>query len=146
MVGPLFMATDNSVCVLLRGDFLKTDHSIMDWLHSKLPSSVVYISFSRVVHLKQEEVNEIAHDLLDSGLSFLSVMNPPHKRTKKKKNDHVLPYGFADKSGNKGKVVQWCLQEQVLGHPSMACFMTHCGWNLSMEALSFGVPFVAFPQ
>ncbi|KAL2349561.1 hypothetical protein Fmac_003561 [Flemingia macrophylla] len=143
-VGPLFKATDSSVRVLLRGDFLKTDHSIMDWLHSKEPSSVVYISFGSVVHLKQEQVDEIGHGLLDSGLSFLWVMNPPHKRTRK--NAHVLPYRFADKSGKKGKVVQWCPQEQVLGHPSVACFVTHCGWNSSMEALSFGVPLVAFPQ
>ncbi|KAL2317735.1 hypothetical protein Fmac_031611 [Flemingia macrophylla] len=94
-VGPLFMATYSSVHVLLRGDFLKTDHSIMDWLHSKEPSSVVYISFSSV----WEEG--------ESGA--------------------VVP----------ARASSW----------SPLCGLLHdCGWNSSMEALSFGVPLVEFPQ
>nr|GMC92450.1 NAD(P)H-quinone oxidoreductase subunit U, chloroplastic [Ipomoea batatas] len=44
------------------------------------------------------------------------------------------------------KIVQWCPQEQVLAHPSLSCFVTHCGWNSSMEALTTGTPVVAFPQ
>lgn len=45
-----------------------------------------------------------------------------------------------------GKVVQWSPQEQVLAHPSVACFVTHCGWNSTMESLTSGMPVVAFPQ
>lgn len=48
--------------------------------------------------------------------------------------------------GERGKVVEWSPQEQVLSHPSLACFLTHCGWNSSVEAMSLGVPMVAFPQ
>ena len=48
--------------------------------------------------------------------------------------------------GNKGKVVQWSPQEQVLAHPSLACFLTHCGWNSTIEAMASGVPLLAFPQ
>nr|WIW42656.1 UDP-glycosyltransferase [Nicotiana tabacum] len=58
----------------------------------------------------------------------------------------VLPNGFLEKVGDKGKIVQWCPQEQVLVHPSVACFVTHCGWNSTMEALSSGMPILAFPQ
>ncbi|KAK4384516.1 Cinnamate beta-D-glucosyltransferase [Sesamum angolense] len=54
--------------------------------------------------------------------------------------------GFLEKAGDKGKIVKWCPQEQVLAHPSTACFVTHCGWNSTMEALASGVPVVAFPQ
>ncbi|KAF8394638.1 hypothetical protein HHK36_020852 [Tetracentron sinense] len=46
----------------------------------------------------------------------------------------------------KGVVVQWCPQEKVLAHPSIACFVTHCGWNSSLESLSSGVPIVTLPQ
>lgn len=57
----------------------------------------------------------------------------------------MLPEGFLEKAGDKGKIVKCCLQELVLSHPSIAFFLTH-GWNSSMEAISSGIPNVAFPQ
>lgn len=42
--------------------------------------------------------------------------------------------------------MQWSPQEQVLAHPSVACFVTHCGWNSTMESLTSGMPVIAFPQ
>lgn len=51
---------------------------------------------------------------------------------------HVLPEGFLDKVGERGRILQWSSQEEVLAHPSTACFMTHCGWNSTMEAVASG--------
>ncbi|RVW61389.1 Gallate 1-beta-glucosyltransferase [Vitis vinifera] len=141
-VGPLYK-NPKVPNAAVRGDFMKADDCI-EWLDSKRPSSIVYVSFGSVVYLKQDQVDEIAYGLLNSGLQFLWVMKPPHKDAGLELL--VLPEGFLEKAGDKGKVVQWSPQEQVLAHPSVACFVTHCGWNSSMEALSSGMPVVAFPQ
>ncbi|KAL0340061.1 UNVERIFIED_CONTAM: Gallate 1-beta-glucosyltransferase [Sesamum radiatum] len=148
-IGPLFKELkssndgDNSETNAVRADFYAAD-SCLEWLDSKPPQSIVYISFGSIVHLKQEQVDEIAHGLLGSEVSFLWVVRPPPKELNVE--PHVLPQGFLEKAGDKGKIVKWCPQEQVLAHPSTACFVTHCGWNSTMEALASGVPVVAFPQ
>ncbi|KAG8368435.1 hypothetical protein BUALT_Bualt15G0045200 [Buddleja alternifolia] len=144
-IGPLFKnSDDNSKSSDIRADFFAADDCI-EWLDSKPERSVVYISFGSVVHLKQEQIDEIAYGLLNAGVSFLWVLRPPPKEHMNWV-PHVLPEGFLGEAGDKGRIVGWAPQEAVLAHPSTACFVTHCGWNSTVEALTSGVPVVAFPQ
>lgn len=147
-VGPLFRDPEaRPGSIQVRADPMRADQDCLRWLDGRADGSVVYISLGTVVplFLKQEQTDELAAGIAASGVSFLWVMKPqppPEAGFAK----HSLPKDFWEKVGHNGKVVQFAPQEQVLAHPAIACFMTHCGWNSSMEALTLGVPVVAFPQ
>ncbi|CAG7888165.1 unnamed protein product [Brassica rapa] len=138
-LGPLFKMAQ-TISSDVKGDISAPASDCMEWLDSREPSSVVYISFGTIVHLKQEQFEEIAHGVLSSGLSFLWVVRPPME------GSSVKPYVLPRELEEKGKIVEWCSQERVLAHPAVACFLSHCGWNSTMEALSSGVPMVCFPM
>ncbi|XP_022927855.1 gallate 1-beta-glucosyltransferase-like [Cucurbita moschata] len=142
-VGPLFKICSD-MDTKIRGDCMKAADECIEWLDSKPIGSVVYVSFGSVVFLKQDQIDEIAYALHSSGFSFLWVLKPPSVHLGA--NRHVLPVEVVEGMGERGKVVEWSPQERVLSHPSLACFLTHCGWNSSVEAMSLGVPMVAFPQ
>ncbi|KAJ4723079.1 Glycosyltransferase [Melia azedarach] len=51
-----------------------------------------------------------------------------------------------NKLNEEGLIVLWCSQMEVLNHLSLECFLTHCGWNSTLESLMAGVPVVCYPQ
>ncbi|WOH13916.1 hypothetical protein DCAR_0933429 [Daucus carota subsp. sativus] len=139
-IGPLFK-NPKSQLSNIQGDCLKPVDDCIDFLNSKSPSSVVYISFGSVISMNQKQTNELAQGLLNSGVSFLWVFRPPLPGF----DVAVLPEKFLEAAGDRGKVVQWCSQKQVLANPAVACFLTHCGWNSTLEALTTGVPVITYP-
>ncbi|KAI3800196.1 hypothetical protein L1987_35506 [Smallanthus sonchifolius] len=60
--------------------------------------------------------------------------------------DDILPEGFLARTADKGLVVKnWAPQPAILGHDSVGGFVSHCGWNSTLEAVVAGVPMVAWP-
>lgn len=108
------------------------------WLSSKDTNSVVYVSFGSLANLGPDQMAELAYGLEDSKENFLWVV----RETEQSK----LPSDFITKVEGQGLVVSWCPQLDVLAHEAVGSFMTHCGWNSTLEALSLGVPMLVMPQ
>ncbi|KAG6680705.1 hypothetical protein I3842_13G056200 [Carya illinoinensis] len=108
------------------------------WLNDRPKGSVVYVSFGSMAILEVEQMQELAWGLRMSNNYFLWVVRASEEAK--------LPKNFVEETLEKGLVVQWCRQLEVLTHEAVGCFVTHCGWNSTLEALSFGVPMVAMPQ
>ncbi|KAG6388257.1 hypothetical protein SASPL_153459 [Salvia splendens] len=118
--------------------FHPQDLSCLSWLDSKADGSVIYVSFGSLAVFSQQQLDELAFGLEMSGRAFLWVVRSDLANGSRA----MIPDGFA---GENGKIVEWAPQEEVLSHRSVACFLSHCGWNSTMEGLSRGVPFLCWP-
>uniref|UniRef100_A0A0E0ISK4 Glycosyltransferase n=1 Tax=Oryza nivara TaxID=4536 RepID=A0A0E0ISK4_ORYNI len=114
------------------------------WLAAQPPRSVLYVSFGSYAHVTRRELHEIARGVLASGARFLWVMRPDIVSSD---DPDPLPDGFAAAAAadGRGVVVPWCCQVEVLAHPAVAAFLTHCGWNSILESAWAGVPMLCFP-
>ncbi|KAM3337639.1 UDP glycosyltransferase 9 [Capsicum galapagoense] len=109
-----------------------------NWLDLKEVGSVVYVSFGSLASLDEQQMEELASGLMMSDCYFLWVVRATE--------DNKLSEEFMSKAKEKALIVNWCPQLDVLDHPAVGCFFTHCGWNSTLEALSLGVPMICMPQ
>ncbi|XP_055823950.1 UDP-glycosyltransferase 71A15-like [Solanum dulcamara] len=125
--------------------------SIVKWLDDQPNSSVVFLCFGTMGSFEPEQVKEIAIALEHSGHRFLwSLRRPPPKGkiempSNYDNSEEVLPEGFLDRTEGIGKVVGWAPQVTVLSHPAVGVFVSHCGWNSTLESVCCGVPIAAWP-
>jgi hypothetical protein len=96
------------------------------------------------------QAQEIAHGLERSGHRFLWVLRGPPAAGTLHPTDadlgELLPEGFLERTKEKGLV--WptkAQQKEILAHAAVGGFVTHCGWNSTLESLWFGVPMVPWP-
>ncbi|KAB2627091.1 flavanone 7-O-glucoside 2''-O-beta-L-rhamnosyltransferase-like [Pyrus ussuriensis x Pyrus communis] len=117
----------------------KTDEEspIIQWLNKREKSSVVYVSFGSEYFLSKEDIEEIAHGLELSKVSFIWVIRFP-KEDKTTKVEEVLPKWFVERG--------WAPQAKILQNPSVGGFVSHCGWSSVLESIKFGVPIIAMPM
>ena len=116
--------------------YVPKSEACIKWLDDKPKGSVVYVSFGSMAGLSQEQTEELAWGLKDGGSYFILVIRDSEQGK--------LPKEFLDTS-EKGLIVTWCPQLEVLTHEALGCFLTHCGWNSTLEALCLGVPVIAMP-
>ncbi|VAH52426.1 unnamed protein product [Triticum turgidum subsp. durum] len=112
----------------------------MEWLGAQAARSVVYVSFGSVWTYSEKQMEEIASGLRRCGRPYLLVVrNDGRQEDVSRSLDDLVQEGL-------GMVVEWCDQPKVLSHPSVGCFVTHCGWNSTLEAMALGVPVIAAPS
>ena len=123
-----------------KSNFFKVDRTCMAWLDSQPLKSVIYVSFGSTTPMKREEIIEIWHGLLNSKNQFLWVIRPNMVQEK-----GLLSELEEGTSKEKGLIVEWVPQEEVLSHKAIGAFLTHNGWNSTLESVVCGVPMICWP-
>ncbi|KAL8130669.1 hypothetical protein V2J09_019824 [Rumex salicifolius] len=146
-IGPLSLLllhkTSNHLSTI-RSSLLPEDPNCLSWLDSKPPHSVIYINFGSVATLTPHQVVEFASGLANSMQSFLWVIRPDLVGSIEPGSASVA-HEIVDGSQGRGMIASWCDQERVLAHPAVGAFLTHCGWNSTIEAIGHGVAVLCWP-
>jgi len=119
----------------------KEDTKCLDWLESKEPRSVVYVNFGSSTVMTIERLLELAWGLANSKKHFLWIIRSDLVIG----GSVVLSSEFKNEISDRGLIAGWYPQEQVLNHPSIGGFLTHCGWNSTTESICAGVPMLCWP-
>ncbi|KAI3412348.1 UDPGT domain-containing protein [Psidium guajava] len=131
-------------------------NEVMIWLDMQPVESVVYVSFGSGGTLSAEQTTELAWGLELSQQRFVWVVRPPadgdasgnffNVSNSQDGTPDYLPEGFYTRIRDRGAVVHmWAPQTEILAHKSVGGFVSHCGWNSTLESIVNGVPMVAWP-
>ncbi|XP_076926621.1 7-deoxyloganetin glucosyltransferase-like [Bidens hawaiensis] len=143
-IGPLHLLENNNADKSLdsiQSSLWKEEPECLEWLDGKEPLSVIYVNFGSITVITPQQLVEFCWGLAKSNQSFLWVIRPDLVG-----GDSVeLPPEFLAETSNRGMFVSWCPQEKVLNHPSIGGFLTHSGWNSTLESICYGVPMICWP-
>lgn len=143
-IGPLLMMEQNVNFGKLESvvsSLWKEEVGCLEWLDQREMKSVIYVNFGSITVMSVEQLQEFAWGLADSKQNFLWIIRPDLVSGE----SAILPAEFLEKTKDRGILAGWCPQERVLAHPSVGVFLTHCGWNSTIESISCGVPMICWP-
>ncbi|WOL19939.1 hypothetical protein Cni_G28741 [Canna indica] len=139
IVGPIFMHAPTPKDSI-RLSLWEEDNNCKKWLNTQKKTAVIYVSFGSLTTLTRAQILEFAWGLADSGHPFLWIIRPNLLS-----GGDELPEEFIKETQGRSFFSSWCNQSEVLQHPSIGGFLTHCGWNSMLESICGGVPMICWP-
>ncbi|XP_042026245.1 7-deoxyloganetin glucosyltransferase-like [Salvia splendens] len=129
----------------LNSSLWKPDSKVFDWLDRQKPGSVIYVNYGSITTMTGQNFQDFALGLADSKQPFLWVVRPDVVKGEEGESSGELPREFLEAVEDRGVMVTWCAQDEVLAHNAVGAFLTHCGWNSNLESISCGVPVICWP-
>ncbi|PWA58678.1 UDP-glucuronosyl/UDP-glucosyltransferase [Artemisia annua] len=139
-VGPLLPDEHGSVGNTGRGGSSAVPpQDLLMWLDKKHDDSVVYICFGSRFTLSEKQMSALANALELSNVDFILCV--------KASDSSFIPSGFKDRVADRGFIVKgWAPQLAILRHQAVGSFVTHCGWNSTLEGVAAGVMMLTWPM
>ncbi|OQV15785.1 putative UDP-glycosyltransferase 84A1 [Hypsibius exemplaris] len=139
-VGPLMPASKKISTIKM-----EQQTKVQTWLDRQSETSVVYVSFGSIAYPKPEQIAEVGKALLKVGKPFIWSIVSEQQQHLPEEITSRLGNQF-EGEGNSFLILGWAPQKLILQHASTAVFLSHCGWNSTMESLAAGIPVVAWPM
>eukprot|EP00250_Pteridium_aquilinum_P006156 c16128_g1_i1 orf=452-1921(+) len=116
------------------------EDNCLHWLDTQQDASVLYISFGSVVVRTLEAMQEMAMALLACRQPFLWALRLGWEEARGSLSEEFWKFAM-----EAGKVTTWTPQLKVLSHRAVGGFLSHGGWNSTIESVSKGVPMLVWP-
>ncbi|KAK6921068.1 UDP-glucuronosyl/UDP-glucosyltransferase [Dillenia turbinata] len=120
-------------------------HDVLTWLDKWQNDSVVYICFGSRLAPTSQQSYALAVALEASGVAFVWCVRKGRKEHVAN-DERIMPEGFEDRVAERGFIFKgWAPQVPILNHRAVGTFLTHCGWNSTLEGISAGVTMLTWP-
>nr|XP_043608947.1 UDP-glycosyltransferase 73E1-like [Erigeron canadensis] len=141
-IGPVSLHNRSFLDIAERGNKAGVDeHACLMWLDMKESRSVIFICLGSMSSISNEQLFELGLGLELSNIPFIWCI-----RHKTEETEEWLS-GYEERVKDRGLIVRgWAPQVLILSHKAVGGFLTHCGWNSTLEGVSAGLPMVTFPQ
>lgn len=123
---------------------VREDKSCLKWLDSQPSRSVIYVSFGSIATMTWTQLLEFWYGLVNSEQRFLWVRRID-TIAGGDEDDHHIPKKLLEGTVQRGYIVKWAPQQEVLSHKAVGGFLTHSGWNSTLESVVAGVPMICWP-
>lgn len=121
------------------------EHYCLTWLDSKKPKSVIFACFGSLCRISFAQIKEIGLGLEASNFPFIWIIRKQDYSAEVEK--WLELEGLEERARDRGLIIRgWAPQVLILSHPSIGGFLTHCGWNSTLEGISAGVPMITWPM
>ncbi|RWW21233.1 hypothetical protein GW17_00014619 [Ensete ventricosum] len=139
-VGPVSLCNKHTKEKCRRGISIPTMEAdkCLRWLDDRDRDSVLYVCFGSLGTFTKAQFHELALALEAWGHPFIWVV--------RECSDDWWPDGYTERTQGRCMIMKgWAPQILLLNHTAVGGFVTHCGWNSCLEAVSSGVPMVTWP-
>ncbi|MCL7024905.1 hypothetical protein MKW94_023751 [Papaver nudicaule] len=115
-----------------------------NWLNRFEPRSVIFCAFGSECHMKKDQFQELLLGFELTDMPFFLALKPP---LGVETVEEALPEGYKERIGGRGIVEgNWIQQQLIMSHPSVGCFVSHCGLNSVTETLVNNTQLVLLPN
>ncbi|KAK7245054.1 hypothetical protein RIF29_39885 [Crotalaria pallida] len=144
-IGPVSLCNKDELDKAQRGnkDSINQNHCLK-WLDLHKPNSVAYVCLGSLCNLIPSQLMELALALEATQRPFIWVIREWVQFEELEK--WISEEGFEERTKGRGLLIRgWAPQVLILSHHAIGGFLTHCGWNSTLEGISAGVPMVTWP-
>ncbi|XP_043699798.1 anthocyanidin 3-O-glucosyltransferase 4-like [Telopea speciosissima] len=142
-VGPVSLYNKEASDKAERGNKAAIDEDqCLEWLDSREAESVIYVCLGSLCPLAPSQLIEIGLALERSNRPFVWVIREGNNNKPSEELERL-----EQRTKGRGLLIRgWAPQVLILSHRAVGVFVTHCGWNSTLEGVSAGVPMIIWPM